>query len=916
MQRQRAWAIGLRRMIDRCLRPGGVRRRRARTRRAKPVPVAAVERLEDRLLLTITIVFDYSRDANGFFSDQARRDLLETAGVMLGNRLQDQLLEIDQSRFPGAVSWAATFTNPSTGASDSVPGLVVPEDTLIVYVGARQLGSTLAIGGPGGWTATGNQAWFDRVDARGQSGELQMPPSDFGPWGGQLSFDIDANWYFGATTNGLDPGETDFLSVAVHELGHLLGVGTAGSWDRWVSGGFFTGPNSVAEYDGVGNVPLSPDLAHWANGTTDGGQEAAMDPSLTSGTRKLFTDLDWAALKDIGWEVSDNTTYTITLANGSSHTVVIRDDSVPGNGISEVVIDGGMPTSFAVPTTTLIVQGGDMADTIKVLSLDASFGGVLQIEGNGGDDAVDTSALDVTASLSGGSGRDTLASGAADDTLIGNAGDDVLRGGAGSDRLFGGAGDDVLTGDVGADTLNGQGGGDALIETLGGNVVLTDTQLKAADIDIVVSVESATIAGDAGAQTLDARGFSGPVALDGKGGDDTLRGGDAADTLVGGDGADRLVGNGGDDSVDGGAGNDSLFGGAGDDTLGGGTGADQFNGQGGSDLVVLGGDADFVITSGSAVGVDSETLQWVERVMVTAGSGDNTLDAASFPGEVTLIGGGGDDTLNGGPGADQLVGNSGNDSLVGSGGADRLFGGAGTDTMTAGDGDDTVNGQGGTDEIRESADADFSLSDNALSGRGNDVLSGIERAMIEGGASANQISAVGFSGDVTVLGGNGDDTLTGGSGDDRIDGGDGADSLVGEAGRDTLIGGGGDDVLKGRDGADELYGESGNDTMNGGAGDDRLFGGLGDDGASGWTGHDLLAGNAGDDTLVGGMGNDSLYGGARNDIALGEDGDDLVNGQGGVRDTLAGGPGNDTLVADPGEIDEAFSFTAPWVGDV
>ena len=29
-----------------------------------------------------------------------------------------------------------------------------------------------------------------------------------------------------------------------------------------------------------------------------------MDPTLTSGRRKVFTDLDLAALKDVGWEVS------------------------------------------------------------------------------------------------------------------------------------------------------------------------------------------------------------------------------------------------------------------------------------------------------------------------------------------------------------------------------------------------------------------------------------------------------------------------------------------------------------------------------------------------------------------------------------------------------------------------------------
>jgi hypothetical protein len=100
-------------------------------------------------------------------------------------------------------------------------------------------------------------------------------------------------------------GENDFLSVAIHEMAHLLGLGSAPSWDTYVSGGQFIGTNSVASYGG--NVPLYSDH-HWAEGTmsTVKGvtQEAAMDPSITVGTRKLFTDLDYAGLADVGWETA------------------------------------------------------------------------------------------------------------------------------------------------------------------------------------------------------------------------------------------------------------------------------------------------------------------------------------------------------------------------------------------------------------------------------------------------------------------------------------------------------------------------------------------------------------------------------------------------------------------------------------
>jgi MYXO-CTERM domain-containing protein len=58
----------------------------------------------------------------------------------------------------------------------------------------------------------------------------------------------------------------------------------------------------------TGTVALASDLAHWAGGTLStfegASQEAAMTPSIANGTRKNFTDLDFAAMNDIGWQVT------------------------------------------------------------------------------------------------------------------------------------------------------------------------------------------------------------------------------------------------------------------------------------------------------------------------------------------------------------------------------------------------------------------------------------------------------------------------------------------------------------------------------------------------------------------------------------------------------------------------------------
>lgn len=255
----------------------------------------------------VTVQFDYTYDVQGFFDAVAhpeRRQILELAAASVV-RFADDLAAI----VPGGDNWwDAGFWRPDTGGWDyAVHNLVVPADTLIVYVGARDLPVALGEGGPGSYWAPSIPSWIETVKARGESGALLATPTDFGPWGGSIAFDSSPGypWYFGASAGGLGSGQADFLSVASHELAHVLGFGTADSWDTWRSGLAYTGAASVAEYGT--NVALSSDTAHWASGVkspVDGVlQEASMTPVIMIGTRKTFTDLDHAGLVDVGWEL-------------------------------------------------------------------------------------------------------------------------------------------------------------------------------------------------------------------------------------------------------------------------------------------------------------------------------------------------------------------------------------------------------------------------------------------------------------------------------------------------------------------------------------------------------------------------------------------------------------------------------------
>lgn len=282
-------------LVLRSLRP---RHSAARKRKRTNSVSAPVDALEERKLLTIAFNFDYSLDTNNFFNTAARRNALERAGDLIASHLGDSLDAI----IPDASnSWTANFTHPGTGNSTTQSNLSIGTDEYLVYVGGRDLGGTLGRGGFGGFNWNGSSEWGDTVTNRGQASN----GTDFARWGGTLTFNDTEDWHFGETVEGLDSNEFDFTTVAMHELFHALGFATGHpSYDRFVSGTSFTGPRSVAEFDGSGNVPLSPDRAHWASNTLDSGQRTLIDPSINSGIRELPTFLDWAGLDDIGWDVT------------------------------------------------------------------------------------------------------------------------------------------------------------------------------------------------------------------------------------------------------------------------------------------------------------------------------------------------------------------------------------------------------------------------------------------------------------------------------------------------------------------------------------------------------------------------------------------------------------------------------------
>jgi hypothetical protein len=286
--------------------------------------------------ITIQLNYDYH---NGFFPvGSPARASLEAAASYFSSILDDTFSSIQTPpNFVGnngtvVWHWTMNFNNPSTNSPVVRTDQTVAADQYRVFVGAQNLaGDKLGVGGPGGfgWSRTptgtfsnGELAQINQIhDNFVQSVEDRHETSGFANWGGVITFDtVPQNaWHFNHTTPP-PAGQADFYSVAIHELAHALGFGQDDTnpgnvtpWESYVSGTSFFGSNAVASYGEP--VPLnptdggSPDLSHWADGTSSvvyGGvtaQETAMDRDLTSGTRKHFTALDAAAMKDIGWTV-------------------------------------------------------------------------------------------------------------------------------------------------------------------------------------------------------------------------------------------------------------------------------------------------------------------------------------------------------------------------------------------------------------------------------------------------------------------------------------------------------------------------------------------------------------------------------------------------------------------------------------
>ena len=236
------------------------------------------------------IQLDYRYDRAGFFADPVRKQALEGACRIWGRLLADD--------FPAVPKGTYIKVRDPEKPNDPALALTLDYevDDLVLFVGSSDLPpgitgvSSPTAGLSGVADATLAAALQKRFDA-----------TPFQPWTAWVTFDSKTDFHFDPAPElgaAVPAGKLDFVSVALHEIGHALGFGTADSFKSKITAGAFTGAKTVALFGAP--MPLTADRGHVPNTTMSSGRRMLMDLSDGTGVRYLPTPLDQAVFEDLG----------------------------------------------------------------------------------------------------------------------------------------------------------------------------------------------------------------------------------------------------------------------------------------------------------------------------------------------------------------------------------------------------------------------------------------------------------------------------------------------------------------------------------------------------------------------------------------------------------------------------------------
>jgi matrixin len=305
--------------------------------------------------INIHVIYDY--DSNNFFNTQQKKDALEAAAARYSEIITTTLTAETLSN--NSDDPRIGFTHPGTGLNYEISAAAnVGTDAIgtpsgscsgcypaneyrgpwnilanewILYAGGRPLsGSTAGVGG----TSTGlnvTSMFTDEGSHLNRNFRTVSVFQNLPMWGGSISFDSDGStdWHFDLDTPAPNT-KVDFYSIALHEIGHALGL-SAHQWLDWSQhspASQFNGTNARTAYNNDNGTSLTGLMeagstdGHWKDNTYDSRifsngspnyvgtvgagalQDLLMEPTanFTASVHRFeLTNVDVGALRDVGW---------------------------------------------------------------------------------------------------------------------------------------------------------------------------------------------------------------------------------------------------------------------------------------------------------------------------------------------------------------------------------------------------------------------------------------------------------------------------------------------------------------------------------------------------------------------------------------------------------------------------------------
>jgi len=208
------------------------------------------------------------------------------------------------------------------------------------------------------------------------------------------------------------------------------------------------------------NAAATTNTVTFGVATTNANSDVVFDRLIDNTTNSLTINRSVdAAMDSDDVTVADEETVTIDTTATTAGRAFVIDQLVAGD-LTSLTITGngtvniGTLTAAALATvnasaiTGTVVLGDDANTSAVAMSVTTGTGAATVTGGTGNDTMTAGSGAVV---FSGANGNDVLTGGAGADSLIGGAGNDNLSGGDAADSLLGGGGNDTLTGGAGAD---------------------------------------------------------------------------------------------------------------------------------------------------------------------------------------------------------------------------------------------------------------------------------------------------------------------------------------------------------------------------------------------------------------------------------------------------------------------------------